>query len=495
MLRRSRSVPVLLLLMITALASSVPTSVAHVATNRVATTIYLPFITNNDSTAPFGFEPNTSLNNSTLMDQARQLGTGWVRLNARISWRNLQANPGDPIAWGQLASFESELRTLRAAHITPLIIVDDFPRWATIYPTSCGALRTDAFDDYAAFMQALVQRYKGMEFNVHNWELGNEPDIDRTLIPVDNFYGCWGDIQDEFYGGRQYGEMLKVVGPAIKAADRTAQVWMGGILLDRPSTNVVGRGHPEKFFEGIMVAGAAPYFDIVAYHAYPSYNGQFQFDPEKIPGTPWAAYGGVISGKAKFLQDVMRTYGVSKPLGLNETALMCPSDLPGATFCRPPTDDFYLKQATFMTRGFVRGLVAGVSGFIWYTLDSPGWRYTSLLSDSVTPRKSFYAMKTLSAQLSYTTFVGTVNYGPGVEAYTFQRSNGEKVDVIFVTETGATNPTASTKVQIAVPTATLLNVVDYLGASVAPVATSGTSIAWYEVDFRPIFITRTVATP
>ena len=47
-------------------------------------------------------------------------------------------------------------------------------------------------------------------------------------------YGCWGVRTDPYYGGRAYGDMLKVVYPAIKASNPAVQVLHGSLLLDRP---------------------------------------------------------------------------------------------------------------------------------------------------------------------------------------------------------------------------------------------------------------------
>ena len=53
---------------------------------------------------------------------------------------------------------------------------------------------------------------------MHHWELGNEPDVDPDLVPPDSIFGCWGEISDrEYYGGKEYGNMLKLVYPAINS--------------------------------------------------------------------------------------------------------------------------------------------------------------------------------------------------------------------------------------------------------------------------------------
>ncbi|MBN2147592.1 MAG: hypothetical protein JW726_09395, partial [Anaerolineales bacterium] len=235
--------------------------------------------------------------------------TGWARLNYRISWRQLQPEDGSPIQWGLLSQFEAELRNMRTLGIKPIVIVDDYPSWATDnsvrndgQPTSCGPLLPGRYGAFAVFLQELVKRYRVYEFNVHNWELGNEPDVDPDTVAPDSEYGCWGDSTKLYYNGDAYGEMLKVVTPAIKSVDPYAKVWIGGLLLAEPNSyhpNPEHPGRPELFLKGILEAGAAPYFDIVAFHAYSSYNGE-RVDQDTDGGRVWDPLGGVVIGKAKF---------------------------------------------------------------------------------------------------------------------------------------------------------------------------------------------------
>jgi hypothetical protein len=103
---------------------------------------------------------------------------------------------------------------LKAAGITPVVIVSDSPYWATVIPTSCAAIKEEKFPAFENFMRAVVARYMQPQFNVHNWEIGNEPDVDPIFVNQDSVFGCWGNVQDEYYGGEQYGKMLSVVGPA-----------------------------------------------------------------------------------------------------------------------------------------------------------------------------------------------------------------------------------------------------------------------------------------
>lgn len=396
-------------------------------------TAYLPIVFNRYPwISPFGFESNVSLAGGTMLTRAEELQTGWVRLNGRISWRELQPEADDPIQWDLLTGFEAELRSLKAAGMTPVVIVDDYPRWVTQNdvrsdgePTSCGPIRSDRFDDFALFMRRLVSRYGAPEFNVHNWELGNEPDVDPNLVPPDFLFGCWGDIDDPYYGGEHYGEMVKVVGRAIKDEDPQAKVWIGGLLLDSPNTDNPWRGSPERFFEGVLRVGADAYFDIVPYHAYPTYvNTRMDYD---LNAGPWTEWGGNALGKAKYLRGLMDEYDVEKPVFLNETGLMCPEYY---SWCTPPNHAFYEMQASHIVRMFVRGQSGGVKGFIWYTLNGPGWRYTGLLEGNGEPKPVYLAYQELNEQLRNTRYLEPVYYGEGIEAYAFSRGT-EHIHVVW----------------------------------------------------------------
>jgi hypothetical protein len=399
---------------------------------------YLPIMWKNTPwRSPFGVEISSLITpESQVLNWATRLPTKWVRLNSRISWRQLQPNEGDPIGWNLLAPFENELHALQAYNITPIVVLNDYPAWATTTrlngdPSYCGPLRADKFSDYADFVSQLVNRYKAREFNVHIWELGNEPDVDANvnIIPLDSPYGCWGVWSDRYYGGEHYGEMLKIVTPAIKSEDPLAQVWVGGLLLNSPITTEPGKGRPELFLQGILEAGIGTdysYFDLVPYHALTNYTGQtFDYDNGDV-NSQWYGFswGGVIKGKAKFLRDIMNTYNVQKPLFVNEISLACPVEF-FPSLCNPPVDAFLQMQANHLVRVQVRGLSAGIAGYTWLTLNDSSWRNVGLLNNNNEPRPSYLAYQQLTQQLINADYLAPVFYGAGIEAYSFRRGTQE----------------------------------------------------------------------
>jgi hypothetical protein len=360
---------------------------AEVQANR---TIYLPHI-ERFQMMPFGAETSSGwIAQKTVNQYARELGIQWWR-RSRVSWRQVQPTRGAAYNASSLATLDSDLQAALAAKFTPIVIVHDSPAWATIndpFPTSCGAIRADRFGDFAAFMGWLAERYK---YRVRYWEIGNEPDVDPRNVVPDEVYGCWGDSNDPYYGGEHYGRMLNAVTPAVRRANPAAQVVIGGLALEYPSSAATG-GESADFLEGILRAGAANSFDIVAYHSYPGYSNQpLDYDYDIDPDSDWSKLGGYAIGKARFLRSVMERYGVDKPLALNETALICSTPPDGVC---PGADAIFLQaQADYMVRMMTRAWSVKVEQIVWYTLQGPGWRESGLLDDQQRPRPVYRAYR------------------------------------------------------------------------------------------------------
>jgi hypothetical protein len=395
--------------------------------------LYLPIVAGSPPwPSPFGVEPVSSmLLGRQFYTRTVELGAGWTRLETRVSWMVLQPDENGPIQWDLLATFEAELHTLNAAGIKPLVTVTDSPAWARVDANKpCSAIRADHFAAFAEFMRQLVERYREPEFNVRDWEIGNEPDVDPDLVDPTSPFGCWGDSDDPYYGGRHYGEMLKVVAPVIRAADAKARIWNGGLLLNSPSTQGVscsqpGYCRPELFLEGILLSGAASSIDVLAYHAYPYFNEhQPGVDQDNgIVTNAWYYWGGLFVGKATFIRQTLQAYGVEKPLVINETSLICKYG------CVPANEVFFQRQADFLVRGYVRALANNITGMAWYTLEGPGW-YDSGLLNYIHPKPAYRAYKHLTERLRYSRLLGPVSYGTDIEAYAFDvRPN--KVQVIW----------------------------------------------------------------
>jgi hypothetical protein len=423
-----RIVPLAIVLSIITLSLSTQTqqsAKASTATKKV----YLPSISYVWESSPFGFEvaaPRSMLKGN-VFDKAVNLQAKWIRIGP-VSWRAVQPQRGGTYNWGVLAEFEAGLIAAARAGLTPIVSIHDNPRWATTAPTSCAAIRVDVFEDYRRFMVALVDRYKVPPYNVKHWEFGNEVDVDPSLVSVDSIFGCWGDAKDQYYGGEHYGRMLKYVVPSIRAVDPSLKVLLGGLMVFAPNTQPCAgsTNRPECFLPGILQAGAADSFDIVAYHGHFSYyGGPIEYYPTN-PLNPWTAYGGPAKGKPAYIREIMSRYGVSKPLFFDEASLGCPVDKPEQkAICSNPSPQFFDWQANHVARMMLPTASVGVKAIIWYALEGPGWRNSGLLDKAQQPRPAYHAYKQLIKQASGSVMPPPMisEYGSQVEAYRLAKSS------------------------------------------------------------------------
>lgn len=418
--------PVLMLM--TLAVSTVDRHDIGVAYADGSTRVYLPVMFKlYGLRSPFlGFEVGPShLGDERIQAQAQVAAGKWMRLHG-VSWRSVQPAREGGYNWDALANIEQDLLDAANARLSPIVIVQQYPSWATVQSHKCSAIKEENFGDFAAFMRELVLRYKNPPYNVHNWELGNEPDVDPSQVGADSVFGCWGDQNATYYGGKHYGDMLKIVGPLIRSADPGARIFIGGLLLDDPTktecTPGVTPSNPSCFFEGILASGAAKDFDVVSYHAYRSY------DPAKRPDEILEP----ARQKVQFLKAVMARYGISKPLVLTETAFRCQQ-------CSNPDANFFEAQADFAPRLIVRTLGDGVESVIWYTLTGAGWDNSGLLDKNQQPRSSYSAFQTLGVQ-TFGAALPPANlgerYGSAVEAYSFNLPT-RIVDVVWSKDQGS----------------------------------------------------------
>lgn len=439
---------------------------------------YLPAIF--VSYAPTVFAVETTIPgiiDSQVTAQAKILGADWLRLNG-VLWSAVEPERGT-YNWAVLSQLDSALEHAKTAGLTPTVIIRGTPLWASAgvdnlgRPSGCAAIQDVYVPDYARFLAALAQRYKGQ---VTYWELGNEPDVDSRLLNTDDPFGCWGNINDPFYGGERYGRMLRAVVPAMRAVNPYVQIIVGGLLLDSPQSSNPGLGRPELFLEGVLKSGAADSFDILAYHAYPSYLG-VSYDHDLLAGGKWNSLGGWTLGKASYLRGIMTRYGVSKPLWLNESGLLCS---PNDPTCGSPPAAFFDAQADHLVRIMSRAAAGGIQQVSWYTLDGPGWRSAGLLDENQLPRPSFIAYQEMIKAVGKYTAVKSVNYGANIEAYRFSRRDGAVADVLW-SRNGVSTP-------VSVPTVAFQSAI--VRDKTNPVLSQDAANVSIAVGFRAVFIVR-----
>src|SRR5262249_32297346 len=186
-------------------------------------TVYLPLMMDHyPLVTVFGVQM-TGISNASGLALVSASKSSWVRSGARVSWSAVEPLEGGGYQWSQLAVLEQEWIRASNNGLTPFVMVRDTPAWAqSKLGYQCSAVRADKLAAFGNFMHALVARYSQAPYYLRYWEMGNEPDIDPALIPMDSNIGCWGNALDAYYGGGYYAEMLKVVYPQIKSADPAA---------------------------------------------------------------------------------------------------------------------------------------------------------------------------------------------------------------------------------------------------------------------------------
>lgn len=426
--RRAITLLLMILMMVGFLGSPVRSASVHAETSESGP-IYLPVLMKAPRPPVFGAQIKPQ-KITLLKDLLVESGITWLRVEA-FDWSKIEPVNADPPVYDWSSVREGNLKTAAARGLEIIAIVKFAPTWAQAKPPyKCGPIRQDAFDEFARFLKELVRRYSVPPYNIKYWELGNEPDIDPSLIGENSGFGCWGDQRDPYYGGRYYGEMLKAAYPAIKSTDPDARVLIGGLLMDCDPTNPpAGKDcRSSKFLEGILVNDGGPYFDIVNYHGYTPYSvssfNRALYYEETHSG--WAARGGVVLGKLSYIRELMAAYGMNKPVMLTEASLICSE-------CSPPPNRFFNEQADYVVWLFTRTWAAGIHGVIWFTFDGPGWRSGGLLDENQLPRKSYDALKFMTQMLGKAYYMGVVNQFPGVTGYRFQ-DGSRKVWVIWSTD-------------------------------------------------------------
>lgn len=420
----------------------------------------------------FGVEVGT-LDAQGRFDLLKDLRGAWTRRNS-LEWSSVEPTEGTR-NWPALASLEQELINASNEGITPLIIINSTPSWAQkVAGSFCGPIAPAKYNAFASFMSDLVRRYSFPPYNVKYWEIGNEPDVDPSTFPSGtSVFGCQGDKTDAYYGGGAYGNMLKVIYPAIKSVNPSAQVLIGGLLMDNPGTGCTTNDCPARFFEGILRAGGGSAFDGVNFHGYDRYAGELgKYVSDYYTGGlgwngAWNTTGPVTSLKLAFLRQKLNAYGVSGKYYLNsETALICTIKTAGVC----SSADFEITKAYYVPQSYSVALKEGLIANIWYDLNR-NWNNSSLIDQSGNLRPVYTAMKAARVKFQDALFVREFSPVTGVKAYEFTRGN-VKLWVVWSLDGASHNVSL---------TPTPSSIQDTLGVTIAPAS----SIA---VTLKPLYI-------
>jgi GH35 family endo-1,4-beta-xylanase len=175
------------------------------------------------------------------------MGASWA--TEFFPWAYIQQSDANRYDW---THSDLVVDAAQAEGITLIARLDGVPDWARPSDKTWKYLDPQHYADYGNFVYAFVSRYKG---KVSHYIIWNEP----------NTAAEWGQRRPD---PQAYANLLKVAYAQAKQADPTCIVLLAGMApnLEREGSTLAlnDLAYIDKLYE----AGAAPYFDAVAVHAY-----------------------------------------------------------------------------------------------------------------------------------------------------------------------------------------------------------------------------------
>lgn len=188
--------------------------------------------------------------------------SGVTSVRVVLPWAGIEPN-NDIWRW---TNADLVINTATTHGIEILAVLNTTPVWAATPVPLLYAGAPTSTEEYAEFVGAVATRYQG---KIAAYEVWNEPNAVTFWAPQPS--------------AAQYTALLQAAYPAIKAADPDAVVVAAGVapLLDFGLLTV----NAVRFVEEMYAAGAAGYFDALAYHPY-LYGKKFTETTASNPDTP-----------------------------------------------------------------------------------------------------------------------------------------------------------------------------------------------------------------
>lgn len=354
-------------------------------------TIFLPTAQMNyPNQTHFGIEMSTITREAGL-NEVYAANTSWIRRNGLL-WSTVEPQPGER-RWSDVALLEGELQNAYSRGMKVILTVRSTPAWAQKLPGyTCGPMKPEAIAAFAAFMRDVVARYSVPPYNVHYYEIWNEPDADPLQYGMaqESPFGCWGNVNDPDYGGGYYGEVLKAVYPQMKAANPKAQLVAGALLMDcNPTAKPGCSGEPaSRFLEGFLKTSEGA-FDGISFHAYDYYAGELGKYYNPNWGNSQSTMGPVVIAKTQFVLQKLAKYNLTGKFLMNTESAILQSAACDAT-CQE-------TKAHYATQVYAAAAVLNLRANIWYSL--LGWRNSELLRPDLTPQPAYRAFAFARTQM------------------------------------------------------------------------------------------------
>ncbi len=398
-----------------------PTPSATPTATPMATPTPTPTVPQVYAVSPLGVYLGGEASNLQAWELVAQAGLQWGR--RRLDWKQVEPTNETPPRYNWDAH-DQIAANAQAAGVGLIWVVGEAPAWAAT--SSCGPVDLVSLDRFALFFRAAVERYP----QNHYWELVNEPDW--NIAEQDLTGGCFGRYPNA------YAALLKTAWQTLHDVNPQAELLFGGLIAedigrwqrnhcewqqprpeDEDCINFMQTGG--DFFDQVLQAGAAPYFDLVNVHSY------YAFHPR------WDQYGPSGLGKGRYYEQRLAKAGTSKPLAISEMGVR--SDADNMVDGVPASEE---KQARFLVQAFARTMSASYRPIIWFTLldfeAAPNLVYGfGLLHIDWSPKRSFYAAQTYTRELGDAQPVSGRFFGSGFESYRFAVPGGGETEVAWTT--------------------------------------------------------------
>lgn len=179
-------------------------------------------------------------------EMVREMGAPYIV--EYFPWAYLEPQPGE-FDWGHT---DTVIEQARQQGLTVIARLGWVPPWARPKDTSTSYIDPERYADFANFVAAFVERYKGRVAAVIIW---NEPNV--------NFE--WGQRPPD---PAAYTALLKAVYASAHAKNPNIKVLAGAL-----APNLAPPGAPDAmndlaYLDQMYQAGAKDYFDALAVHAY-----------------------------------------------------------------------------------------------------------------------------------------------------------------------------------------------------------------------------------
>ncbi len=342
---------------------------------------------------------------------AREARVSWIRLPA--PWRLVEPTEGAGYDWSII---DRDVQSAVASGQRLIMIVAEIPPWAGTYLQ--GPVHPEKLANFAAFVHELAERYDGDGVRdapgspvVDHFEFFNEPDSTSLYAAEQGYDSPYGEHGDD------YATLLCTVYPAIKQANSSARVLLGGIAFDYLTTE--GGKFSPTFLDDVLSAGGGNCFDVMNFHYYPG------FAPK------WYPHGNGVIGKANVIRGILAQHGHgNKPMVVTEAGWYSVDPGRGGLPGSPEIQSRYVVQL------FTQAAAARLQSMIWWNWKETGFPYEGfgLLDADNVPKPAFSAYGVAAERIGQAGFERILDVPQGAEGYRFSGSNGYPFYVLWTND-------------------------------------------------------------